>query len=238
MLRNQAIQQVVHDIDTWRARQTETLISDLVLSVTSQNPDLSTLAHQVGLDPRVQEWVDKIRPRPRHAAIQMINQETVEDCLVPHAQEILESEWLKQETEIHRELETKAANLTEELTANIEVMMETRKQSLQQAAEDYLRKFQEETDASTADEIQRIKNKAKSLTQHAKDNEEARTLQSVVRTPKATKPSPLNITKPKRKKKKVTILDLTTPPPEMNLSTATRTWRPRKTRPPPRPSAN
>ena len=52
-LRNQAIQKAVNDIDTWRTNQTESLISDLVACITCQNPDLSTLAHEVSLDPRV-----------------------------------------------------------------------------------------------------------------------------------------------------------------------------------------
>ena len=71
-LRNEAIRKAVKDIDDWRTNQTETLISNLVACITSQNPDLSTLAHEVGLDPCVQKWVDDIRPHLRHAAIQMI----------------------------------------------------------------------------------------------------------------------------------------------------------------------
>ena len=199
------------------------LISDLVAAVTCQNPDLSTLAHQVGLDPRVQLWVDQIRPRLRRAAIQMINQETVEDCLVPHAQEILESQWLQRQSDIQHNLESKSTHLIEELTANMEVMIENKKQALQQAAEEYLHKFEQELNASTADEIERLKNKAKSTIQQTKDEDEQRTLQSIVRTAKASKPSPLNISKPKRKKKKIAILDLTTPPPGDNEQRDTHT---------------
>jgi hypothetical protein len=212
-LRNQAIQKAVNDINEWRAQQTESLISDLVASVTSQAPDLGTLAHEVGLDPRVAKWVDNIRPRLRRTAIQMINQETIEDCLVPHAQEILEAEWLQRQAAIQAQLQEKTTNLTEQLNADLEVMLENKKRTLNLAAEEYLRNFEQDLNASTADEIQRLKNKHKSVTQQAKDEDEARSLQSVIRTPKAAKPSPLNISKPKRKKKKVTILDLTTPPP-------------------------
>ena len=160
--------------------------------------------------------MDNIRPRLRRAAIQMINQETVEDCLVPHAQEILKSQWLQRQSEIQHNLEAKSTSLIEDLTANMEVMIETKKQVLQKAAEEYLHNFEQELNASTADEIERLKNKAKSMTQQAKDDEEQRTLHSVVHTSKAAKPSPLNISKPKKKKKKVTILDLTTPPPGDN----------------------
>ena len=179
-LHNQAIQQAVKDIDNWHATQTETLISDLVTSMTSQTVDLSTLAHEVGLDPRVQKWVDSIRPRLRLAAIQMINQETVEDCLVPHAQEILEAEWLRHKSDIERQLLTKSSNLTEQLTADMEVMIESKKQALQQAANEYLETFEQDLNATTADKIQQIKNKSKSMIQNVKDEEESRTLQSVI----------------------------------------------------------
>ena len=213
-LRNQAIQQAVHDIDNWRLQQTESLISDLVNSVTSQSPDLSTLAHEVGLDPRVQKWVDDIRPHLRLAAIRMINQETVEDIFIPHAQELLETDWLRRQTEIRAELQAKSTALMTELTADMEVAIEARKAALQQAAEDHLRNFERELDSSTADEIQRIKNKSKSIIQQTNDDEESRTLHTVVWTPKAVKPSPLNISKPKKKKtKKIAVLDLTTPSP-------------------------
>ena len=222
-LRNQAIQKAVKDINEWRAQQTESLISDLVASLTSQTPDLQTLAHEVGLDPRVEKWVDNIRPRLRRTAIQMINQETIEDCLVPHAQEILETEWLQRQAEIQAQLHVKSTNLTEQLTADIEVMLEGKKQALNLAAEEYLRQFEQDLNASTADEIQRLKNKHKSAIQQAKDEDETRSLQSVIWTPKAAKPSPLNISKPKKKKKKVTILDLTTPPPPGNEQSDTHT---------------
>ena len=212
-LRNQAVQQAIKDIDNWRAQQTETLISDLVASLTSQTPDLSTLAHEVGLDPRVQKWVNNIRPCLRLAAIQMINQETVEDCLVPHTQEILEAEWLWKQTEIQTQLQAKSDQYQEQLTADMEVMIEAKKQTLQHAADEYLRNFERELDATTADDVQHIKNKSKSIIQQARDEEESWALQSVIRTPKASKPSPLNISKPKKKKKKHTILDLTTPSP-------------------------
>lgn len=66
---------------------------------------------------------------------------------------------------------------------------------------------------STTDKLQRIKNRSKLTIQDTKDEDESRTLRSVIHTPKATKPSPLTISKPRKKKKKVTILDLTTPSP-------------------------
>ena len=132
---------------------------------------------------------------------------------MPHAQEILETQWLQRQSNIHHQLEARSTSLTEELTANMEVTIEGKKQALQQAAEEYLRNFEAELNASTTDEVERIKNKAKSIVQQAKDEDEQRILQSVVRTSKATKPSPLNISKLRKKKKKHTILDLTTPPP-------------------------
>ena len=150
----------------------------------------------------------------------MINQEMVEDCLVPHAQELLETEWLRQQAEICTELQAKSTKLMEELTADMEVAIEAKKTALQQVAEDYLRNFERDLDFSTANEIQRIKNKSKSIIQQANDNEESRTLHTVVRTPKAAKPSPLNISKPRKKKKKIVVLDLTTPSPDNDHSEA------------------
>ena len=41
-LRNKAIQEAVKDIDIWRAQQMETLISNLVASLTCQTPNLDT----------------------------------------------------------------------------------------------------------------------------------------------------------------------------------------------------
>jgi hypothetical protein len=75
-------------------------------------------------------------------------------------------------------------------------------------------KFATELDAKVVDELQQIKNQGKATIQLAREDEASHTLSLVICTPKANKPSPLNITKPKKlKKKKLTILDLTTPSP-------------------------
>ena len=97
-LRNQAIRKAVQDIDAWRETQTESLISELVASVTSEDLDFQNLAREIGLDPWVQQWVDNIRPRLRKHVISMVTQEPIEDCLVPHAQELLESSWMLHQT--------------------------------------------------------------------------------------------------------------------------------------------
>ena len=62
-LRNEAICKAVKDIDTWREKQTASLISDLVANITCIEPNFESLACIVGLDPHVQQWVDTIQPR-------------------------------------------------------------------------------------------------------------------------------------------------------------------------------
>ena len=208
---------MVNDINTWRVKQTESLMSDLVASVTCKDPNFETLAHKVGLDPRVQQWVDSIHPRLRETAIHMINQETIEDCLIPHAQEILESEWMRHESDIKAKLHTKSEAYVAQLSAKAKAYFEIKKALLDEA-DAQLHKFETELNTKTADERQHLKNKSKATIQLAKDEDDSQMLSLAIHTPKATKPSPLNISKLKKKKKKVTILDLTTVMPQQAYS--------------------
>ena len=61
-LRNKAICEAVHDINTWHAAQTKSLKSELVTSITSKDPNFETLAHEIGLNPCIQQWIDSICP--------------------------------------------------------------------------------------------------------------------------------------------------------------------------------
>lgn len=209
-LRNQAIHEAVHDINTWREEQRNALIDGLVHDITSNEPDPETLARTLGnLDPRIGTWVDNFRQKLKHTIMKMVMAEPIKDHLTPQAQEILDLAWSEKRALITEEVESRSA----QLTADSDAALETRKALLQAEANKCLQQFQTELDAKIADEIQQIKNKSKLTLQCTKEEEEeSRSLSLAIRTPKLAKPSPLNITKPKRKKK-VTILDLTTPPP-------------------------
>lgn len=87
------------------------LITDLTNCITCPDPNFNSLARNVGnLDPRIATWVDSIQAPLCKAAIQMLNQEAVEDCLIPHAQEILEGEWMRKQSEIELEIRMRSAN--------------------------------------------------------------------------------------------------------------------------------
>lgn len=209
-LRNEAIREATKDIDTWRETQRAALIDGLVHDVTTDDPDPESLARILGnLDPRIQTWVDTFRPKVTNAIIKMVSAEPILDHLRPQAQEILENAW-----------DEKRAFITEELQSRTTQFLETQTKALQEEAEEHVRKFKAELDAKTADEIQQLKNKSKTSIQTIKDEEDSRELSLAIRTPKAVKPSPLDISKPKRKKKRATILDLTTPPPGNEASDA------------------
>ena len=213
-LRNEAIRKAVKDIDTWRETQTTTLISELVANITCTDPNFKSLARIVGLDPRVQQWVDSIRPRLRESAIRMINQETIEDCFIPHAAELLETDWMRCQTEIQTEIQARSDAYDAQLRIEVEEYFKTHKKSLMDAADKHLKDLELELDNKLADEIVQLKNKAKTSLIAAKEEADTHSLSLVIRTPKTAKPSPLNIKKPKKKsKKKTAVLDLTTPPP-------------------------
>ena len=117
------------------------------------------------------------------------------------------------QTEMKAQIKSKSESLLAELTAESDTFILSKKQELQDAATAHLRSFEAELQAKTEDEIQKIKSKSKTTIMATKEEGEARELSLAIRTPKASKPSPLNISKPKKKKKKVTVLDLTTPSP-------------------------
>lgn len=69
-LHNEAIRKAVHDINAWRESQMEAMMEDLVNCITSPDPDIETMARNVGnLDPRIAKWVTTIHTPLRKAAI-------------------------------------------------------------------------------------------------------------------------------------------------------------------------
>jgi hypothetical protein len=167
---------MVNDTDAWRAKQTKALTSDLVASITCMDPNFKTLACEVGLDPHVQQWVDSICPCLREMAIRMINQETIEDCLISHATEILETEWMCRQTNIKTQLQAKSEAYVAQLNEEAATYFETKKKALLDEANEHLHKFELDLDAKTADEIQQLKNKSRTTLQLAKDKSDSHTL--------------------------------------------------------------
>ena len=217
-LRNEAIRKAVNDINTWHESQMEAMMNDLVNCITTPDPDIKTLARDIGnLDPRIAAWVTAIHAPLRKAAIQTVMKEAVEDCIVPHAEELLESEWMRRQTEIEQELRQRSDNYEAELRRSAEAYAQRLEQELQDNTEQHLANLKAQLDEKLADDITKIKNQMKVSLQAAKDKAETHSLTLAIHTPKATKPSPLSLTHPKKtKKKKITVLDLTTPPPPNN----------------------
>lgn len=209
-LRNKAIHKAITDINTWRETQQTLLINGLITDITGQTPNPITLARNLDkLDPRIDAWVTSICTDLKATIIKMVAQEPIEDHLISQANKILENAWTKKQVQITAEIQSRE----HQLSINAEHHLETRKKAIQEEADAQLRKFKMDLDAKTADEIQQLKNKSKTIIQLMKDEDDSQMLSLAIQTPKATKPSPLNISKPKKRKKKVTILDLMTPPP-------------------------
>ena len=138
----------------------------------------------------------------------MVTQESIEDCLVPFATEYLASEWMCRQSEITAELGAKSEAYESQLQQGAESYLKREEQNLRQQADDKLNAIKKELDKKLADEIVQLKNKVKTSLQSAREEEESQTLNLVARTLKATKPSPLNICKPKKmKKRKTNVLD-------------------------------
>ena len=213
-LRNEAIRKAVHDIDLWRETQQAALIDSLVSDIVNRETNPDEVARSLGkLDPRIEAWVDSIRPHLKESILKMVAQEPIEDFVSPQVEEILYNAWTKKQMEINAELETRTSSYVAQLQEDSDTFLASKKQILTEEAEASLSKFEADLKAKTEDEIQRLKSKYKLEAQAAKEDLEARSLSLAIRTPKPAKPSPLNITKPKKKKKKVHILDLTTPSP-------------------------
>ena len=140
--------------------------------------------------------------------------EAVEDCIVPHAHELLESEWMRHQTEIEQEIRQRSDKYETELRNSADEYTKRLENKLRTNTEQHLTSLQAELEEKLANDIAKIKNQMKVSLQAAKDEADTHSLTLAVRTPKAPKPSPLSLTRPKKvKKKKKTILDLTTPPP-------------------------
>ena len=214
-LRNEAIRKAVHDIDGWRETQRNAIIDNLVSDMVSKETDLESLARSLDkLDPRIASWVTSIRPQLKETLLKMVAEEPTEDHAVPMAEEILHNAWIKKKAEIDAAIHTRTTELVAQLNEEADAFLTARKFALEEDARAKLTTFETELNDRVADERQQLKNKYKATIQLAREEEESRVLSLAVRTPKATKPSPLNVTRPKKpKKKKVTILDLTTPPP-------------------------
>jgi hypothetical protein len=217
-LRNQAIRDAVKHIEDWRKTQTEAMITDLVTYMTSPEPDINSLARNIGnLDPRITAWVDSIRAPLRKAAIEMVTQETVEDCIIPHGQEVLEGAWMRRQTEIEHEIRKRSSEYEAELRRSAEEHASKVEQELRISTDNAIAELKAQLDDKLANKIAQLKNHAKATIQAAKEESDSHSLTLAIRTSKAPKPSPLNIMKLKRKKGKkkvINVLDLTTPPPD------------------------
>ena len=218
-LRNQAIRDVVKDIDAWHETQLEAMITDLVNCITSPDPDLDSLARNIGnLDPHIVNWVTSIHAPLRKAAAKLVTQEAIEDCIVPHAKELLESEWMRCQTKIEQEIRTHSNQYEAELCHSAEAYAQHLEHELREQAEQTITDLKAKLEDKLADDITQLKNHAKVSLQAARDEAESHSLTLTVCMPKAAKPSPLSITHPKKtKKKKSAILDLTTPPPNNEI---------------------
>lgn len=97
------------------------MITNLINCITCPDPDFQSLARNVSnLDPHIATWVTSIQAPLRKAAIQMVTQEAVEDCLIPHAQEILEGEWMHRQTDIELEIRKRSTAHEAELHRSAE----------------------------------------------------------------------------------------------------------------------
>ena len=215
---NQAIRAVVKDIDAWHETQTKAMIDDLVTCITSPDPDFDALACNVGnLDSRITDWVTSIYTPLRKAAVNLVTKEAIEDCIVPHACELLKSMWMQRQTEIEQEICHRSEQYEAELRRSAEEYAQRLEQNLRENADKALADLKEQLDEKLANEITQLKNHAKVAKQAARDEAESHSLTLTVRMPKVAKPSPLSLTRPKKaKKKKSAVLDLTTPPPPDN----------------------
>lgn len=161
-LRNQAICDAVKDIDAWRETQSEAMINDLVNCITCPDPDFQSIACNVrNLDPRIVTWVTSIRTPLRKAAIQMVTQEAIEDCIIPHAHELLEGEWMHKQTEIELEIRKCSDQHEAELRRSAEEYAQLLKQELWENAEKTIADIKAQLDKKLADEIIQLKNHAK-----------------------------------------------------------------------------
>ena len=202
-LRNEAIRDAVKRIEEWRETQTEAMITDLVEYMTQPVPDIDSLARNIGnLDPRITTWVDSIRGPLCKAAIQMVTQETVEDCIIPHGQEVLEGAWMRCQTEIEHEIRKRSSEHEAELRRSAEVYALKVEQELRASTDNTIAELKAQLDDKLANEIAQLKNHAKATLQAAKEESDSHSLTLAIWTSKPLKPSPLNITKPKKKKGK------------------------------------
>ena len=226
-LRNKAIRNAVKDVEDWRGKQTEAMITELVEYMICPVPDIDSLARTIGnLDPRITAWVDSIRAPIRKAAIAMVTQEAVEDCIIPHSQEILEGAWMRRQTEIELEIHKRSAEHESELRRSAEEYAMKVEQELQATTDKTIQEVKIDLDNKLADEIAKLKNHAKATLHAAKEEADSHSLTLAIRTVKQPKLSPLNLRKPKKtkgKKKGTNILDLTTPPPDASSEMETDT---------------
>ena len=217
-LHNEAIQHAIKDVEEWREKQTTAMITELVEYMTSPVSNIDSLARTVGnLDPRITTWVESIQAPIRKVAIAMVTQEAVEDCIIPHSNEVLEGAWMRHQTEIEQEIHRRSAKHEAELRRSAEEYTAKIERELQAAMDKTLNELKVQLDNKLADEITQLKNHAKATLHAAKEEADSHSLMLAIRTAKPSKPSPLNLKKPKKNKgkKKVTnILDLTTPPPD------------------------
>ena len=200
-LRNEAIRKAVHDIDLWRETQQTALIDGLVSDIITPETNLETVARSLSrLDPCIEAWVQTIHLHLKETILKMVAEEPIEDFISPQVEEILHNAWIKKQSEMNTDLQTKSEAYLVKLNTDTEAFIKTKKKELMDDAHTYLQKFETDLKTKTKDEVQRLKNKYKTMTQEARDEGKARALSLAVRTLKTAKPSPLNISKLKKKK--------------------------------------
>ena len=151
-LRNQAICKAIDDIDTWRESQREALIANLVSCITCSDTNFKSLARNVGLlDPHIETWVDSIRACLWEAMIKMISQESIKDCLVPYATELLETTWMEKQSEIITEICAKSDAFKIQLHQDTENYLNNKEKALQEVADAQLLDIKKELDMKLTD---------------------------------------------------------------------------------------
>lgn len=226
-LRNEVIRKAIMEIDDWCETQRAGIIAYLTSTITSYSPDSATLARQLGvLSSDIQDWVENIRPALRLVAVRMVNAKIISDVFDPQAHELLENTWAQHRQEIHDTFQSRYGTHESDLgkeyvqhqeTAQLDVesALETAITELQVDADRCLAEAKSRIDTDLADNITKLKNESCAALQLLQSELPSRDLSLVACTSKPTKPSPLNITKPKKAKKprKHHILDLVTPSP-------------------------
>jgi hypothetical protein len=154
---------------------------DLVSSITCSDTNFESLARNVGhLDPCIETWVDSIWACLQEAMIKMIHQESIKDCLVPYATELLKMTWMEKQMEITAKIHAKSDAFEAQLCQDTENHLHNEEKALHEAADAHLLDIKKELDMKLTDEIQQLKSKTKAAIQLAKDEESSHTISLAV----------------------------------------------------------